>query len=168
MTNENYSKIIKEIQAKAEANVEKGYGPFLAAIYDENGNLIAEASNSVIADCCSNNHAEINTIRLAEKKLNTYDLSPYNLTIYITAEPCMMCIGAIMWSGIKKVVFSVPSKDVEEITGFDEGFKPNWFEEFKKRDIEVVGNIEVEYGKQVLKNYVASSKIIYKPSRGNK
>ena len=166
MIDENYSKIIKELLSKAEANVKKGYGPFFAAIYDGNGNLIAEASNSVIIDCCSNNHAEINTIRLAEKKLNTYDLSPYNLTMYITAEPCMMCIGAIIWSGIKKVVFSVSSKDVEEITGFDEGFKPNWFEEFKNRGIEVIGDIEVERGKQILKDYVNSSKVIYKPSRG--
>lgn len=161
----DYSNIIKDLQKKAEINIEKGYGPFFAAIYDDEGNLISEAANSVVKEQCSNNHAEINAIRIAEEKLGSYDLSKFKLTIFITAEPCVMCIGAIMWSGIKRVVFSVPTNDVEEITGFDEGFKPNWIEEFKKRGIEVIGGIEENLGKEVLKKYVDSPKIIYKPSR---
>ena len=161
----DYSNIIKDLQKKAEINIEKGYGPFFAAIYDDEGNLISEAANSVVKEQCSNNHAEINAIRIAEEKLGSYDLSKFKLTIFITAEPCVMCIGAIMWSGLKRVVFSVPTNDVEEITGFDEGFKPNWIEEFKKRGIEVIGGIEENLGKEVLKKYVDSLKIIYKPSR---
>ena len=103
---------------------------------------------------------------MAEKELGSYDLSKFNLTLFITAEPCIMCTGAIIWSGIKRVVYSVSTKDIEEITGFDEGFKPNWIEEFKKRGIEVVGGIEEELGKAVLKKYVDLNKIIYKPLRG--
>lgn len=161
----NYSKIIIDLQRQAEKNIDKGYGPFLAAIYDEDENLIAQASNSVIRDECSNNHAEMNTIRIAEKELGTYDLSKYNLTLFITAEPCIMCAGAIIWSGIKRVVYSVSTKDIEEITGFDEGFKPNWIEEFNKRGIEVIGAVEEELGKEVLRKYVLANKVIYKPKR---
>ena len=161
----DYSTIIKGLQKQAEVNIEKGYGPFLAAIYDEQGNLIAQASNSVIRDGCSNHHAEINTIRMAEKELGNYDLSKFNLTLFITAEPCIMCAGAIIWSGIKRVVYSVSTQDIEEITGFDEGFKPNWIEEFKKRGIEVIGGVEEELGKSVLRKYVNSNRTIYKPSR---
>ena len=161
----NHREIIKRIINQAKENVEKGFGPFLAAIYDEDGNLISEASNSVLKEKCSNCHAEINAIKLAEKKFNNYDLSGYNLSIYITAEPCVMCMGAIMWSGIKKVFYSVSTKDVEEITGFDEGFKPNWIEEFRQRRIEVTGGIEEDLGKEVLKIYVKSNGKIYKPSR---
>ena len=76
-----------------------------------------------------------------------------------------MCAGAIMWSGIKKVFYGVSSKDVEEITGFDEGYKPEWMQQFKKRNILVCGNIEEEIGKNVLRNYVKSGKTIYKPER---
>ncbi len=133
--------------------------------FDENGNLVSKAANSVVIENCSNNHAEINAIKEAQMKLATYDLSSYNLSIYITAEPCMMCVGAIMWSGIKNVYYSVPSETVEKITGFDEGFKPSWLKEFKKRGIAVYGNIEAKLGEVELKQYVQTGKKIYKPER---
>ena len=69
-------------------------------------------------------------------------------------------------SGIKYLLKkSNTLQDVEKITGYDEGFKPNWLEEFSKRGIEVYGNIESELGKEVLKKYIADGKIIYKPLR---
>jgi len=162
---ETARKIILELQTKMQEYILKGSGPFVAAIYDDKGNKIVETANSVVEENCSNNHAEMNAIRAAQKKLNTYDLSKYNLSIYVTAEPCIMCIGGIMWSGIKNVYYGVPSTDVEIITGFDEGFKPSWFEEFKKRGITVYGNIEAEVGKAELKKYVETGKTIYKPER---
>jgi len=70
-----------------------------------------------------------------------------------------------MWSGIKTVYYGVTSKKVEEITGFDEGFKPNWLEEFKKRNIIVYGNIESRAGEEILRDYVNQGKEIYKPKR---
>ena len=162
---EQAKEIIKNLQKELDEKIEKGFGPFLAAIYDEKNNLVAKASNTVELSNCSNNHAEMNTIKAAQEKIGTYDLSKYNLTIYITAEPCIMCLGAIMWSGIKEVYYSVPSSLVEEITGFDEGFKPDWLNEFKKRGIKVTGNIEVELGKSILKKYIQTGKNIYKPKR---
>ena len=158
-------KVILDLQSEMKNYIEDGFGPFIAAIYDDKGNKRAQCANTVIKETCSNNHAEINTIKEAQKKLNSYDLSKYNLSIYITAEPCMMCIGAIMWSGIKNVYYGVKSSDVEKITGFDEGFKPDWLEEFKQRGITVYGNIEAEIGKIELQKYVESNKIIYKPER---
>ncbi|MBR1604870.1 MAG: nucleoside deaminase [Alphaproteobacteria bacterium] len=137
----------------------------MAAIYDQNGQLIAKEANSVVTEVCSHNHAEMNVIKAAEKVLGTYDLSPHNLRLYISAEPCLMCLGGIMWSGIKEVYYGVPSKIVEEITGFDEGFKPDWLTEFKKRGITVYGNIEIEAGKKVLQEYISKQYIVYKPTR---
>lgn len=162
---ERAKKIISDLHKETLVQVEQGYGPFRAAIYDENGNLIAKMPNTVVKDRNALRHAEMNTIREAHKKLKAYDLAPYNLSIYITAEPCIMCTGGIMWSGIKNIYYSVSSKDVERITGFDEGYKPNWIKEFKKRNIKVYGNIDSETGRAVLKKYVESKKEIYKPSR---
>lgn len=158
-------KIIRQLQDELPDYISKKSGPFLAAIFDEQGNLIAKEANSVITENCSHNHAEMNTIKAAEKKLNSYDLSPYNLSLYVTAEPCLMCLGGIMWSGIEAVYYGVPSERVEEITGFDEGFKPNWLEEFRKRNITVYGKIEQEIGEKVLYEYVNRGQPIYKPDR---
>jgi tRNA(Arg) A34 adenosine deaminase TadA len=140
----------------------------LAAIYDEKGNLIAKTANSVMAENCSHNHAEMNVIKETERVLKTYDLSPYNLSLYVTSEPCMMCLGGIMWSGIKSVYFGVPSKRVEEITGFDEGFKPDWLSEFKKRGITVYGAIAQEEGEKVLLSYINEGRTVYNPERKEK
>ena len=159
------SKIIADLQKDMQNYTSKGAGPFVAAIYDDKGNEIVRVSNSVVNETCSNNHAEMNAIKAAEQKLGTYDLAPYNLSLYVTAEPCMMCIGGIMWSGIKHVYYGVPSKTVEKITGFDEGFKPNWFQEFKARGIVVYGNIETKLGEKELYRYVEDGKTVYKPSR---
>lgn len=162
---ETARKIILGLQNETPKHFCEHCGPFCAAIYDDKGNLIAKAQNNVVPACDCTNHAEMNVIRLAQKKLNTYDLSKYNLSIYVTAEPCIMCVGGIMWSGIKNVYFCVYSKDVEAITGFDEGYKPNWIEQFKQRGINVYGGIEQEYGKKVLAKYVKSGNTIYKPNR---
>lgn len=162
---ERARRIILDMQNKMQNYIKTGNGPFIASIYDDKGNKIVEVANSVEKENCSNNHAEMNAIKEAQKKLDNYDLSKYNLSIYVTAEPCMMCIGGIMWSGIKNVYYGVPSADVEKITGFDEGFKPFWFDEFKKRGITVYGNIEAEIGKSELKKYVEAGKTVYKPTR---
>jgi len=159
------NEVISKLHKETEDQIENGFGPFLAAIYDKNGKLIAKMPNTVIKDQCSLNHAEVNTIKEAQRVLNTYDLSPYDLSIYVNAEPCIMCSGAIMWSGIKHVYYSVSSKDVEAITGFDEGYKPDWIGQFQKRNISVVGGLQTEEGKKVLQKYVDTGKHIYKPNR---
>lgn len=159
------SKIILDLQQELKKYINKGHGPFLDAIYDSKGNLVTKATNNVVNKSCSNNHAEMNVIKLAEQKLGTYDLSSYNLSLYVTSEPCMMCLGGIMWSGIKAIYYGVPSNRVTKITGFDEGFKQNWHKEFKKRGITVYGQIEQDAGEKILKDYVAQGHTIYKPKR---
>lgn len=161
----NAQKIMLRVYEKTTDGVKQGKGPFYAEIYDKEGNLIAASSNSVIEDNCSIYHAEVNALKKAHEYYKQYNLAPKDLTIYVNAEPCIMCAGAIMWSGVKTVYFGVPSKNVEKITGFDEGFKPNWINEFKKRGITVYGNIEQQAGEKVLQDYVNSGKEIYKPTR---
>ena len=161
-------RIIAALQHDIAEFAGKGSGPFVAAIYDAEGNLVAKMPNTVAMDKCSHNHAEMNAIRVAEEKLGAYDLSPFNLKLYTTSEPCSMCMGGIMWSGIREVYYGVPSETVERITGFDEGFKPGWLEEFKKRGITVYGNIEPELGEQALRNYMVMGGKIYQPARQGK
>ena len=159
------TKIISDLQNELPKYIKHGHGPFLAAIYDKKGHLIAKKANSVILNKCSHNHAEINAINAAEKVLKTFDLSKHNLALYVTAEPCMMCLGAILWSGIREVYYGVSSKSVHNITGFDEGFKPNWLKEFKKRGISVYGHIETQAGEKILQDYMTKKHPSYKPKR---
>ena len=55
------------------------------------------------------------------------------------------------------------SKIVEEITGFDEGYKPNWEEYLLNKGISVTGNIETEICTELLKSYVRENRKFYKP-----
>jgi len=158
-------RLMQALQNELKTYIAKKHGPFLAAIYNGQGELIAKAANSVVLDQCSHAHAEMNAIKLAQQKLKTYDLSPYNLSLVVTSEPCLMCLGGIMWSGIKALYYGVPSAMVEAITGFDEGFKPGWEEAFTKRGIAVYGNLAVPEGATVLKEYVAQGHQIYRPQR---
>lgn len=105
----------------------------------------------------------MNAIALAEQNLGTWNLAGRDLTLYTTAEPCMMCVGGILWSGIGRVVYGVATEAVEHITGFDEGFKPNWQAEFAKRKIEVVGPIAPEAGEAVLAEYMRRQGVVYSP-----
>ena len=156
--------ILRRIHDKTKLGIDSGKGPFYAELYAEHYNFVVGASNSVVETQCALNHAEMNTLKLAFDKYKNYNLAPYNLTLFVNAEPCIMCLGAIMWSGVNKIIFSVPSSEVERITGFDEGFKPNWFEEMKKRNIKACGGIEEEYGKKILQYYVDIGKTVYKPT----
>jgi len=97
-------------------NVKKGGGPFGAVITRE-GEILAESCNLVTANNDPTAHAEINVIRAAAQKLETFDLS--GCVIYSSCEPCPMCLGAIYWARIDKVVFANTTSDAKSI-GFDD------------------------------------------------
>ena len=59
------SRIIAALQHELEELAELGSGPFAAAIYDAEGNLVAKMPNTVTLDNCSHNHAEMNAIKAA-------------------------------------------------------------------------------------------------------
>ncbi|MDD4523587.1 MAG: nucleoside deaminase [Methanosarcina sp.] len=99
-------------------SVKKRGGPFGAVIV-RNGEILAESSNLVTALNDPTAHAEINAIREAARKLDTFDLS--GCVIYASCEPCPMCLGAIYWARIDKVVFANTTSDAQNI-GFDDSF----------------------------------------------
>ncbi len=100
----------------AGEGIEKGGGPFGAVITRE-GKIISKAFNSVVLLNDPTAHAEILAIRQASGFLNTYDLD--GCTIYTSCEPCPMCLGAIYWAGIKKVVYSSDRNDAAR-AGFND------------------------------------------------
>ncbi len=113
-------------RARVTMNEDIG-GPFGALIIDKNGEILAVASNSVLKDHDPTAHAEINAIRSATKKTGNHDLS--GCTLYTTCYPCPMCLGAIIWSNIKKVYFGCNAMDADEI-----GFRDDYIYEFIKNN----------------------------------
>lgn len=105
--------------AVSENSVRNGGGPFGAVIASKDGEIIAEASNSVTIDHDPTAHAEVNCIRKATAKLGTFDLAGYD--IYTSCEPCPMCLGAIYWAHLDKIYYANDRKDAAAI-GFDDDF----------------------------------------------
>jgi guanine deaminase len=87
-------------------------GPFGAVIVKDN-KVIAKTHNTVLKSQCATNHAEINAIKKASKKLHTFDLSGCEL--YTTCMPCPMCMGAIEWANITNIYYGSTSDDADSI-----------------------------------------------------
>jgi len=93
-------------------------GPFGAVIVKD-GEIVSEASNSVTLDHDPTAHAEVNAIRKATQKLDTFDLE--GCEIYTSCEPCPMCLGAIYWAHLDRIYYANDRKDAARI-GFDDDF----------------------------------------------
>ncbi len=104
------------LQAAKKGSLNGEGGPFGACVV-KNNKILAIANNTVLKEKNATNHAEIEAIRLASKKLNNWDLK--GCTIYSTTEPCPMCFSAIHWSNIDKVVYGTTINDVKKL-GFNE------------------------------------------------
>jgi len=77
--------------------------PVGAIIVDKDNDVIGYGYNSPISSNDPTSHAEINAIRTASRMLNNYRL--IDTTLYVTIEPCIMCMGAIIHARIKRLVF---------------------------------------------------------------
>lgn len=140
-------------------------GPFGAAVFERHsGNLVSIGVNLVIRSCCSHAHAEMVAIAAAQNKINSYTLNRSGYPQYelvTSCEPCAMCFGAIIWSGITRLVCGASSVDATA-AGFDEGPKlANWIEELEKRGIDVVTGVCKNDAKMVFQHYLDSGGVIY-------
>ena len=87
---------------EAEAAIRKGEVPVGAAVVlDED--ILARAHNSPIALNDPTAHAEIIVLREAAGRLGNYRLT--GTTLYVTVEPCIMCVGAIVHARISRLVY---------------------------------------------------------------
>ena len=95
--------LMHEAIALSIDSIQHGGGPF-GAVIARDGEIIAEASNSVTKDHDPTAHAEVNAIRIACSKLQTFDLQ--GCEIYCSCEPCPMCFGAIYWAHLDKIYYA--------------------------------------------------------------
>ena len=114
----NNKELMRRAIALSEESVKNGGGPF-GAVIARNGEIVAEAANRVALDHDPTAHAEVSAIRLASRKLGTFNLS--GCDIYTSCEPCPMCLGAIYWAHLDNIYYANNREDAANI-GFDDDF----------------------------------------------
>ena len=108
----------KAIELAAE-NVRTGMGGPFAAVITLNNEILVTATNLVTLCFDPTAHAEIRAIRETCQILNTWNLE--DCTLYSSCEPCPMCMGAIYWARLKRLVFAAGEQQAEK-AGFDDAF----------------------------------------------
>lgn len=91
-------------------------GPFGAVIVKE-GAIVGEGWNRVLATNDPTAHAEMEAIRAAARSVGSFTLKGCEL--YTSAQPCPMCLGAIYWSRLDRVLYGNSVRDTAAI-GFDD------------------------------------------------
>jgi tRNA(Arg) A34 adenosine deaminase TadA len=138
-------------------NVERqSGGPFGAAVFSPQHQLVAVGVNRVVRQSCSVAHAEMMAYMLAQQRLQQFRLNALGgpVTLATSAQPCCQCYGATMWAGIDRLLIGARSEDVEALTEFDEGPLPaDWAGELARRGIEVVRDVQRDAACAVLKTY---------------
>ena len=103
----------------ARQNVLAGTGGPFAALIVRDGQVIAEAANSVPTTNDPTAHGEINAIRKACANLGTFSLA--GCEIYSSCEPCPMCLAAIYWARIEAIYFGCNQQEAAK-AGFDDAY----------------------------------------------
>jgi tRNA(Arg) A34 adenosine deaminase TadA len=153
------------IAAARENVVRETGGPFGAAIVErDTGRVVAVGMNSVVRLNNSTLHAEIVAFMMAQQRVASYTLRvPGGRThdIYTSCEPCAMCLGAALWSGVRRVVYGAAREDAARLD-FEEGpvFEAS-YQYVEERGLEVVGPLLRDEAREVLELYRARRGKIY-------
>jgi len=151
-------------------NVERrNGGPFAAGVFErESGRLLGVGVNRVEPLNASPAHAEIMAMLFAQQEMKTFDLGAAGAgsELVTSSQPCLMCLGATLWSGVTRLTYGATAADVTSILGFDEGPLPrDWQGELNKRGITVAGEYLRADAVAVLELYKKNRGTIYN-SRG--
>ena len=151
--------------AVARENVERGTGgPFGAAIFNAGGHLVSVGMNSVVRLNNCTLHGEMVAFMMAQQRLGTFTLKSPGLPVhelYTSCEPCAMCLGTTLWSGVQRVVYAASREDASMLN-FEEGpVFPESYKYLEDRGITIVRQVLREEGRAVLELYRSRSGKIY-------
>lgn len=122
------NKFMKQAIKESKKGMLKNHGGPFGAVIVKDGEVISSSHNQVLKTNDPTSHAEINAIRKASQKLQSYDLS--GCDIYTSCMPCPMCLGAIKWANISNIYYGATSEDADKI-----GFRDLVFYEDKDQTL---------------------------------
>jgi tRNA(Arg) A34 adenosine deaminase TadA len=140
-------------------------GPFAAAVFErESGLVVAAGVNSVVRLNNSSLHAEVVALGFAEARVGNYSLGAEGLPeheLVSSCEPCAMCLGAALWSGVHRLVCGASREDATALD-FDEGpVFPESYAYLASRGIEVIREVMRREAAAVLELYRREGGTIY-------
>jgi tRNA(Arg) A34 adenosine deaminase TadA len=147
-------------------NVERDTGgPFGAAVFEsESGRLVAVGMNSVVRLNNCMLHGEGMAVMMAQSRLDCFTLRSEDGPAYelvTSCEPCAMCLGTTLWSGVRRLVCGAGRDDALRL-GFDEGpVFPESYAYLEARGIRVVHGMLRDEANAVLELYHARQGPIY-------
>lgn len=152
--------------ALSRENVQRGTGgPFGALIVDgDSGRIVAAGTNSVLRlDNCTL-HGEMVAFMVAQQRLRSFTLAAPGMPAHdliTSCEPCAMCLGAALWSGVKRVVSGASREDATRLQ-FEEGpVFPQSYAYLEARGVTFTRNVLREEARAVLEQYRARGGLIY-------
>jgi tRNA(Arg) A34 adenosine deaminase TadA len=154
--------------ALSRENVERGTGgPFGALIVESTtGRIVAAGTNSVVRHNNSTLHGEMVAFMVAQQRLQSYSLSMPGMPAHelvTSCEPCAMCLGAALWSGVKRVVSGAAREDATQLQ-FEEGpVFPQSYAYLEARGVMFTRNVLRAEARAVLEQYRARGGAIYNP-----
>lgn len=140
-------------------------GPFGAAIFEsESGILTAVGMNSVVRLNNCTLHGEMFAFMMAQQRLASFTLNipdgPEH-ALYTSCEPCAMCLGATLWSGVRRVVYGAARDDATRLN-FEEGpVFPESYAYLEARGIAITRHVLRDEARAVLDLYRSKSGKIY-------
>lgn len=105
---------------EAYQGIQAGDGGPFGSVIVKDGEIVGRGHNRVLANNDPTCHGEMEAIRDACRNLGTHDLTGCEL--YTTAEPCPMCLGAVLWSNMDAVFYGCTREDSAEIGFRDDAF----------------------------------------------
>ena len=126
---------MRQALQEAEQGAKCDEVPVGAVLVSQSGDLIASGHNQPISTVDPTAHAEIVVIRAAANKLNNYRLP--DTTLYVTLEPCTMCVGAIVQARVGRVVYASTEPKSGAIESSQQLFKSAQFNHYP----EILGGV---------------------------
>ena len=146
---------------QAELAAERGEVPVGAVLVDADGRLLAEGHNRPILSHDPTAHAEIQVLREAARRLGNYRL--VNTTLYVTLEPCAMCVGALVHARVARLVYGAPEHKTGAIESAGRLFEHMTFNHV----IEVEGGLLAEEAAERMSRFFAERREQKKRARQN-